>query len=347
MKRIKHQSKSIIAQSQKEKQLISVIMPVYNAEPYLSDTIRSVLDQTYANVELILINDGSTDKSSRICDSFKQKDKRITVIHTQNHGVSYARNIGLSKARGSFITFVDSDDLVPNSYVKQLAQLAELYNTDIVSCAITRDISLINKFNNSNIEGNANIIQYNSKNAILNLLYQRDIENSACAKLYKNDCIDNVLFNEKVHIAEDLQFNYFVFKNANKVTLSKSPLYYYRVREGSSMKSGFRPNRITGIDALNAICEDSNLISKEQFAAAQNRLFIEASQLLTVIPYNEKKYIILCYEKIKKLRLAVLMDSHSKVKYRIYATISFLGYRILRYTLIVKTLVIGFIRSTN
>ena len=325
--------------------LVTVIMPIYNVEAYLRDSIESVLNQSYENLEIFLVDDGSTDNSGRICDSFKKIDKRISVVHSPNYGVSNARNIGLSLGQGEYIAFIDSDDMVAKNYIENLMELAISNNADIVSCGVRSSSSCLDKCKNDFIDiSDDPLIQLNSNSAILDLLYQRNIENSVWAKLYKFECIEDTIFDVNITIAEDLIFNYFAFKKANKVIRVQSPMYYYRVRKGSALHASFKPNRLSGLDALNSICEDTLYASQEQYAAAQNRLLIEASQLLTVIPRDEKKYLNTCYTYIKNTRIAALMDSQSKSKYRYYSVVSFLGVIPFRFILNLKTYIIRRIR---
>ena len=116
---------------------ISVIVPVYEVEEYLCECINSILAQTFVDFELILIDDGSLDSSGKICDEFAQKDNRIIVIHQENKGLSCARNTGIKTANGSFITFVDSDDLVANTYLEELYNNIVSYDCDIAICKET------------------------------------------------------------------------------------------------------------------------------------------------------------------------------------------------------------------
>ena len=116
------------------KPLISIIVPVYKTEKYLDACIKSLVDQTYQNIEIILVDDGSPDQCPKICDWWKGKDSRIVVIHDQNHGVSHARNLGLSKATGKYIAFCDSDDFYTNNHISEMLKLAIEYSADIAIC---------------------------------------------------------------------------------------------------------------------------------------------------------------------------------------------------------------------
>ena len=114
--------------------LVSIIIPVYNVEKYLAECIESVLKQTYQNIEILLIDDGSPDNSGKICDEYEEKDSRVRVIHKENGGVSSARNVGLEQANGEYITFIDSDDFVSESYIEELYIALENGNSDLAFC---------------------------------------------------------------------------------------------------------------------------------------------------------------------------------------------------------------------
>lgn len=120
--------------------LISIVVPVYNVAPYLSRCVSSIISQTYKNVEIILVDDGSTDQSGQICDELKQSDKRIIVIHKRNGGVSDARNIGISASCGEYVSFVDSDDQIDNDYVEYLYNLAQRGGVTYLCAPIVKSI---------------------------------------------------------------------------------------------------------------------------------------------------------------------------------------------------------------
>ena len=123
---------------------LSIIIPIYNVERYLEETINSVLKQTFTDFELILVDDGSTDNSGKICDKYAQKDSRVKVIHKPNGGVSSARNAGVDNATGEFIGFVDSDDIISEVMYEGMINIAEKYGADIVQCTHVREISDLN-----------------------------------------------------------------------------------------------------------------------------------------------------------------------------------------------------------
>lgn len=145
--------------------LISIIIPVYNLEYYLRECLTSVIGQTYTNLEIIIINDGSTDSSPCICDQFAAQDKRVTIIHQENRGVSYSRNIGLDNARGAYIGFVDGDDWIEKDMYETLLSLTIEYNANISMCSHFLEYNDRNKVNSEL----GTILEFNNKKAVSNL----------------------------------------------------------------------------------------------------------------------------------------------------------------------------------
>lgn len=218
-----------------EKKLISIIIPVYNAEKYLQKCLDSILEQTYQNLEIIIVNDGSTDNSGQICQEYEKKDSRIIYIEKENGGVSDTRNTGLDRMTGSYVTFVDSDDWVEPNYVKFLYEKLIEHQADIVVGNYTR-------FNESNsvfyFHTSADYYEkvYDNK-SILDCLYDsKELLNSALivawGKIYKKEIIANFRFPID-RIGEDALFNLKALLDSEKVVYVNKSAYIYRVREGS------------------------------------------------------------------------------------------------------------------
>lgn len=212
-------------------QLLSVIVPVYNVEKQLPHCIETICNQTYHNLEIILVDDGSTDTSGKICDEFSEKDQRIKVIHKKNGGQSSARNVGLDIASGEYYSFVDSDDYIElDMYEKLISCLEEYPNADIACAGIIRE-----KENGQN----AQIIRspktqtiYQWQEALTEILRSRNMGSSVWSKVYKKSVFENIRFplgqtNEDVHILAELHRNRIVVH-------SGLPLYHYVIRDGST-----------------------------------------------------------------------------------------------------------------
>ena len=227
-------------------QLLSVIVPVYNVEDYLSKCIDSLIVQTLKDVEIILVNDGSTDKSGDICDKYRLKDNRIKVIHKENGGTSDARNTGIEIARGKYISFVDSDDWIDPHMFEKLYNLAIENEADIVQC------DYIKVYDENVIVNNIseNITKYNSEQ-ILHELYGPNYIKTVivCNKIYKRELFNEIRF-PKGKFYEDEFTTYKILHKANLIIDTNIPMYYYRQREGSKMNSNFNIKKLDGLEAL-------------------------------------------------------------------------------------------------
>ena len=207
--------------------LISIIVPVYKTEQYLPQCIESILAQTYKNLEIILIDDGSPDNCGAICDKYAAQDKRIVVIHKDNGGVSSARNAGLKIAKGEYIGFVDSDDYIAPDMYEYLYGLIRCTNADVAVCSLY-------KGNNQIVERliNDNVIQVPS-NEVFNLPYFPSLWN----KLLIRKKTKNIWFVEKATYCEDGYFLFNVLQNTKNAIVSNKPKYYYRTNDCSATRS--------------------------------------------------------------------------------------------------------------
>ena len=214
----------------KNNELISVIIPVFNTEKYLVRCLNSVLIQSYTNLEIILIDDGSMDKSYEICKKYANLDKRIKVIKQENGGASKARNKGISIAKGKYIGFVDSDDIIDRDMFKILYNNMINYNADLSICEVTR-------FNTEPIFEHSNETKiYNKEEALKVLLEDKKICSYSVNKLCKKELIKNIKYPEG-KLQEDVGTIYKFITNANKIVYTDSKLYGYFTRPGSVTKT--------------------------------------------------------------------------------------------------------------
>jgi len=213
-------------------ELISVIVPVYNVESYVAECIESIQNQTYMNLEIILVNDGSTDASSDICDQYAAYDERIKVIHKENAGVSAARNTGIEAANGDYIAFVDSDDYIaPNMYEDMLRILKE-NDLDILECTAFRDKGgkIIEGCNDGSLE------IFNRDEALKMAMY--DCFVAVWSQLYKRGAIDDVRFPVGRKF-EDTAVSYRFIANTKRVGHINHCYYYYRLNPNSTTQTSF------------------------------------------------------------------------------------------------------------
>lgn len=211
--------------------LVSVIIPIYKVEPYLIRCLDSVVNQTYKNLEIILVDDGSPDKCPQICDEYEKKDNRIIVIHQENGGLSAARNAGLDICKGEYVSFVDSDDWVAKEYIEDLFNICQQENSEIAICNHIR-------VNDSQIPYEDNdlyIKSYRSLDALNILIYKApDSFVVSWGKLYKKELFNNVRFPLK-QIHEDEFTTYQLFFYSKKISYTSKILYYYLQRADSIM----------------------------------------------------------------------------------------------------------------
>ena len=199
---------------------ISVIVPIYNSEKYVGTCIESLINQTYENIEILLIDDGSLDKSGEICDEYAKKDSRIHVVHIKNQGVSVARNIGIDSSSGEYITFVDSDDYVKPAYLTNLID-AMSSNIDIVICGITNKRGKTAKANYPNSPSFFTIDDLKK-----NYDTYMPINGPYC-KLYKRELIEKIRFDKGIVMGEDFLFNLKYLSMCKNLATVKSAAYVY------------------------------------------------------------------------------------------------------------------------
>lgn len=209
--------------------MISVIVPVYNVEPYLGICLDSIVNQTYRDLEILVIDDGSTDGCDVICDEYKERDERIRVFHTENRGLSAARNRGLKEANGEWIGFVDSDDWIESDMYETLVKKAEKSGADIVECGIFREYS------DRTEENTKRTLDLTGVEAIHALL-QGEIFNTVWNKLWHRKTLENIRFPEG-RVYEDIATTYRILIGSNRVCSVAESKYHHRRRPGSISNS--------------------------------------------------------------------------------------------------------------
>ncbi len=219
--------------------LISVIVPIYNVEVYLPQCIDSIIQQTYRNLEVILVDDGSTDRSGIICNQYAKKDFRIKVIHKNNGGLSDARNTGLDHAKGEYIGFIDSDDYIEKNMYEQLIFACKKYNKKIAMCGR----NIVYKNNNINMFTLKRQECWDAKKAVANLLSWKNIDSAACDKIFYASCFHNVRFPLN-KINEDIFIMVKIINNADGIVHIGDAKYNYRFRPGSITSQKFSTKKM-------------------------------------------------------------------------------------------------------
>ncbi|MCR8925004.1 glycosyltransferase [Priestia megaterium] len=228
--------------------LISVIVPIYNVEKYLQNCINSILEQTFKDFELILVNDGSPDQCGEICNYYAQKDKRIKVIHKINEGVSSARNTGINAASGEYLAFVDPDDTIEPQMYEVLLNSALTHGTDIVVCPIktinliSQDTYISSVWREIGVKVEKEVIE---NKIIPSIICEKTYSLvSSVNKLYRKAIFDEsgVRFDEQKHHSEDARLNFVLLTLVENIVFINQPLYNYYVRKRDSLTQVFRDN---------------------------------------------------------------------------------------------------------
>lgn len=274
----------------KPKELVSVIIPVYNVEKYLKECVNSILKQTYRNIELILIDDGSTDSSPKICDNYRRIDNRVIVIHQNNSGVSSARNKALDIANGEYITFIDADDIVKNTYIEDLLELCEENNCDISICGFADK-------SNKKISENKNQIEkkMSQRETLARMLDEKNFYATVWGKMFKKEIIKEHRFDVNLNIGEDLAFISSVLLKENLRVYVNTELidYYYRIREDSITREKYNENWKNEIKVCENIIEETSKIYPQILEYAIKRYVrINYSCIIKILKntYDEKEY---------------------------------------------------------
>ena len=237
--------------------MISVIVPVYNVEEYLEECLESIQHQTYTDIEVILVNDGSTDGSKDICERYCQKDSRFKLINQKNQGQSVARNRGVKESIGQYIMFVDSDDVINTNVLEILLPYMKT-DVDIVECRVTsnKEEFYLNETSTIVFEGNA-------KEAILNCIEFRAVKFCAFTKLYRREIVEKIPFLEG-YIYEDVFTGINYLKHIRKIVVIDYTGYYYRVRPNSTMTKTFNEKNLdifkVGNQLIDSFKDDEDML---------------------------------------------------------------------------------------
>lgn len=241
-----------------EKEKISIIIPVFNVAEYLSKCLDSIIQQTYRNIEIILVDDGSTDSCLQICNDYAIIDERITVIHQKNAGLSAARNSGINIASGQFITFVDSDDIVDKDMIEYLYRMLREQDADMSLCQMRR-INEGGQFIDNPPTVKSFVVGDTPEKCLKAFFQSPNFDTVAWSKLYKSSLFSKIRFPiGKFH--EDVFTTYKVVSKCHRIVVGEKRKYFYRVRQESIMNLPFRPSHMDALEGkleVNAFIEKS------------------------------------------------------------------------------------------
>lgn len=312
----------------KLEELVSIIIPCYNVEKYMSRCVDSILSQTYSNIEIILVDDGSPDNCGKICDEYAQKDNRIKVIHKKNGGLADARNVAIDIVTGEWIVFVDSDDFVSNDYIETLYKLVINNHCMIGVAGFMPFLEGVKPY----------IVQpayqeyvFNKVEGTEKMFYQELFDNAAWCKIYHRSLFETGIRYPFGLIYEDLPTTYLLFLQADKIAYCNRIIYNYLLRANSIEGQPFKQNKLeSALKILEMIQEHAGELEPIK-KAVRCRLLSFCYHILLEMPVNyqdTRKKILIDY--VKANRWKVLVDNKARKKARIAAICSYWGMDIMR-----------------
>ncbi|WP_418934934.1 glycosyltransferase family 2 protein [Haemophilus sp.] len=295
-------------------ELISIIVPVYNVEQYLEKCVDSIINQTYTNIEIILVDDGSTDSSGFLCDSLAKKDPRISVYHKENGGLSSARNFGIEKAHGAYLGFIDSDDYIDPDMYETLYNLIKKDNSDVAMCGLYN----IYANNRDKQVDRIDTLLVDKEEAIKIVLDGKLTTISAVNKLYKKDIFNNLKY-DVGKFYEDAFIIVRLLEQCNKISITNERKYYYYHRSSSITTQRFTKKQL---DMLEAWSVNFNIV-KERYPkiidSAKRRVFWAYFYVLDLLCFSDdrEKYSDLVKKLIAELKnnsCFILMSPNFTIK---------------------------------
>lgn len=305
-------------------ELVSIVVPVYNVEEYLEKCLQTLVTQTYQNVEILLIDDGSTDLSGRICDKYALDYDNITVFHCENSGLSASRNYGVTKSVGKYIVFIDSDDYVSDDYVEYLLGLLMKYNSDIAVTKLQSGFESDYKFV-SDVD-----VEYvaNSEQALIEMMYGYSFGFSACGKIFPKEILLKHKFpNGKLF--EDIATTYKIIGDAKSVSVSNKRIYYYRQREGSITHQKLDEEHLYGLYAAEEELEYMKQFFPKAIPAAEYRCCYKVLQYIPRVlgkTEDDKMIFMILRDCLKNHIKPIYRDKNVRMYNKVKCIFVILGY---------------------
>ena len=317
-----------------ETALISVIVPVYNVAQYLEKSIASIQKQTYQNLEIILVDDGSTDESGRLCDLSAEQDDRVLVLHKNNEGLSQARNDGMKQAHGDYLIFIDSDDYIHPDMIQSLYEQLIQEDADVSSCGV------MNVYANDESPQSANQDDYfvcDSQTFLREYLIGEKIPGTICNKLIKREIATTLSF-PKGLIYEDAYYHFDLIKLAKKYVVNTRPYYYYFHRGDSITTKPYAEKDLAYIDIYqkfyNEVVKNYPDLKEVAFFRLAYAHFFILDKMLLIEDYREIKEYLVIYHFLKKHSFSVFKNPIFRMGRRISALALFLNVRLYRILLL-------------
>jgi len=314
--------------------MISVIVPIYNVAAYLPACLDSILAQSYTDIELLLVDDGSTDGSADLCDDYACRDARVSVIHQDNQGPSFARNAALAVAQGEFVAFIDSDDVVHRQYLEVLYQTLQQTQADIVQAPY----QIVP--NNSRAEYDEQRLSrplpqhfsqktFTGEEALLAMLYQQGTLDSSPCKLFRRSALGDWRFPSCFRVYEDLYFMALVYPTIHKAVWIDVPMYFYFKQDSGTLNS-LSIQRNDAFEVLSSLEQQFLVQGKKAWGrAVRERRLSVSFNILRILSRQShtdanKAMAHRCWTHICKLRRESIGDSKARLKNRLVAALSYL-----------------------
>lgn len=319
-----------------EQPKVSVIVPVYNVMGYLKKCVDSIINQTYAQLEIILVDDGSADGSEIICDEYAERDGRVRVIHKKNGGLSDARNVGIEAATGKYIAFIDSDDFVSEFFIEVMLKALSDNQADL--SMLKREVAF---WDGEQSEDSVPILRtmkekiqisvLSPHDALERMLYQ-NINTGAQFKFLKREKLDDIRF-PAGWLYEDMATTYKMIQNSKCIAVVDAPIYAYRKRENSIIRQKYDSRKLTILSVMEQAGKDILSVDPTLKNAFYARNFSNMCSVFLQIPKGEKESRKLLWNKIKECRMTVLLDfsPHLRRKNKIGALVSLCGKEVTYY----------------
>lgn len=320
----------------KNNPLVSIIVPVFNAEKYIERCIKSLIFQTYKNLEIILINDCSTDQSEKYCLDFCRKDKRIKYIRNKkNLGIATVRNIGLSEANGKYIMFLDSDDFVEICAVEKMLTICMENSADWVVCK--NDIFINNKrMATEKLDDSIKVIS--NEEAFKRMMDEKDKMRAVWAKLMKRDIIDKLRFPDGCRFGEDMYFMANLIVKSNKIVLINSPFYIYNQENESLVRSAFNESKLQMIDMAQYWTDLCKKFFPNLLVQAKAEYYAIVINLCSYIDMEHQRCFIQIKNKIRRNLKEIVINrnirKNDKIKALLISCLSLKHYLFIRNILV-------------
>ena len=321
------------------REVISVIIPAYNSESTLESCVASVLDQTYLETEIVIVDDGSVDGTLKMGNRLSSIYNNVRVESIKHAGPSAARNAGLRLARGRYIAFVDSDDRIHPEYLATLHSLMLEHGADI--SAVTYQMVADNTLSASNTlsaykqicanDSKANVRVYSSAEAVADLLYQKHLDSSQCCKLFRRKLIEGLYFPEDCRVYEDLLFVYQAFCRSEKIVWTDKQMYYYHKTADGQMDS-VSPCVTDAFEVMERIRKDLSSRYPTLSHAIDNRTISVSFNILKLMAVShetrhDEGIEHRCWDNIRSLRFANFFDPNVRIKNKVGVLLSLFGHR--------------------